>query len=739
MPVININILEDAGFDRKAEPVTLGVPFPKGALKDGDGVRLARDSNVIPCQREITSRWPDGSIRWLLLDFLADANADETVIYCLEYGDHVRAGLKPDRGIEVKSDDGEIMLLNGVMELTLSKGRFAIPDSARLITDSEPIPIVGDNSGTGIHACDSGFTVTLGDDTLNPADFSVDTIEVERSGPIHAVVKMEASAAIGDKIIRHIVRVHVYLNQSLVRIEHVFMNATPRGARYSEEPSILLKKLSYSLGMSSLGESYAIGTDSGELAGSLETNAELAQKSASEYMISVGAEVETGDRSPGWIYVTDGKSGLTAFVKDFWQKFPKTLRLSPNNLAIGLCESQQGEFMDGGEANYNEIILDFCAVNGRSQDIAGKITRLEKPLLAFADPEWYAESGAFGDIGGPHVKYDKIVDRMIDAVISAREQKNEYGFRHYGDWDYSSRYERGWGNLEYDTAHGYLMHLARTGVIGSKRKCLEYARSALLHYREVDIIHAATDDMVLGGPVVHTTDHRCNSPTSSHTWLEGLLEHYYMTGDVRSYEKAVGVGEYLLRNSRRYEGGNVAPRVPGWLLIGLTAIYEATLDKRYMDAAESIVRKALESQRDNGAWVYPHSESPYEPYYIGGKAFMVGILITGLCMYHKLTGDEDVAAAIVRGARWLIHESWCVEKRAFKYIQCAFSKSYSSGVRMIRGIDYAYKISGYEELKVMSEEVCDAWFSGFASTSGFSGRRMAEPLREAPYFLHLIK
>jgi hypothetical protein len=732
MAVIRINVLEDAGCDRKAEPLTLGVPFPEGALEDTYRVRLTRNGNMIPCQREVTSRWPDGSVRWLLLDFLADVNADETAIYHLEYGNGV-ADEGFESHIEVKSDDDKITLLNGAMELTLSKDRFAVPDSVRLISDSEPVPVISRSDS-------SGFTVTVGDDTLSPVDFSVDSIEVERSGPIHAVVKVEASASVGGKSIRHIVRLHVYLNQSFVRMEHVFMNATPRGARYSEEPSILLKTLSCSLSTSFRGSEYEIGRGWGELAGPLETSIELTQKSASEYLlVRRGSDVETGDQSPGWIHVTGDESGVTALVKDFWQKFPKTLRLTSSGLIIGLYESQQGQLMDGGEANCHEMILDFCAGDGWAEDIASNIARFQRPLLAFGDPEWYSESGAFGDIGGPHEKYDKIVDRMIDAVIAAREDKNEYGFKHYGDWDYSNRYERGWGNLEYDTAHGYLMHFARTGMVESKRKCLDYARSALLHYREVDIIHAATDEMVLGGPVVHTTDHRCNSPTPSHTWLEGLLEHYYMTGDVRSYEKAVGVGEYLLRSSSRYEGGNVAPRVPGWLLIGLTAIYEATLDRKYMDAAESIVGEALKSQRDNGAWVYPHSESPYQPYYIGGKAFMVGILLTGLCMYHKLTGDEDAAAGIIRGARWLIHESWCVEKRAFKYIQCAFSKSYSSGVRMIRGIDYAYRLSGYEELKIMSEEVCDAWFSGFASTSGFSGRRMAEPLREVPYFLHLIK
>jgi hypothetical protein len=728
MPLININVSEDSGCGRNTEPVTVGVPFPKGALEDENRVRIVRDGSEIPCQIEVTSRWPDDSVRWLLVDFLADVEAHDTAVYGLEHDVPAKA---PPHAIEVKSDDDRITILNGILELTLSRKTFAVPESVKLTIGAETIPMISPSH-------ESGFAVSVGDGSLEPDDFTVDTVEIERSGPIHAVVRIEASAAVGGKTIRHIVRVHVYLYQSFARIEHVFMNATPRGARYSEEPTIVLKKLCYSLSMSSRKRRYEIGTDHSKLTGLLENSVELMQRSDSEYLVSVGEETETGNRAPGWVYMADDRSGITAFVRDFWQKYPKSLKLSPDNLVIGLYDHPNGQVMDGGEANYHEIILDFCPENGR-QEIPVKVERLEKPLLAFADPEWYADSGVFGHISGPHEKYDKIVDRMIDAVISTREDRKEYGFRNYGDWDYSSRYERGWGNLEYDTAHGFLMHFARTGMASSKRKCVDYARTALLHYREVDIIHQATDDRVLGAPVVHTTDHRRGGPTSSHTWLQGLLEHYYMTGDVRSYEKAVGVGDYLLKDAYRYQGGNVAPRVPGWLLIGLTAIYEATLDRKYMDAADFVIKNALESQRDNGAWVYPHSESPYEPYYMGGKAFMVGILLTGLCMYHELTENEDVADAIVRGARWLIHESWSPDKRAFKYIQCAFSKSYSSGVRMIRAIDYAHKICGYEELKAMAEEVCDAWFTGFAASSGFSGRRMAEPLREAPYFLHLIK
>src|SRR5262249_52581864 len=75
------------------QPVTRGVPFPQGILADPAAVTLLdATGQEVPVQAEALSRWPDGSVRWLLLDF---------VISAITAGDH-RPARRPPEGPDVE-------------------------------------------------------------------------------------------------------------------------------------------------------------------------------------------------------------------------------------------------------------------------------------------------------------------------------------------------------------------------------------------------------------------------------------------------------------------------------------------------------------------------------------------------------------------------------------------------------------------------------------------------------------
>src|SRR5262245_5475074 len=60
-----------APIDIAGQPVTVGVPFPRGALRDLATLRLADDiGKLVPLQTKPLARWSDGSVRWLLIDFI---------------------------------------------------------------------------------------------------------------------------------------------------------------------------------------------------------------------------------------------------------------------------------------------------------------------------------------------------------------------------------------------------------------------------------------------------------------------------------------------------------------------------------------------------------------------------------------------------------------------------------------------------------------------------------------------
>src|SRR5438105_336420 len=66
---------------RRGEPVTVGLPWPRGAIHDDNYFTLiGPDGSSQVLQTQVLDRWPDGGIRWCLFDFLAtwDGVAAET-------------------------------------------------------------------------------------------------------------------------------------------------------------------------------------------------------------------------------------------------------------------------------------------------------------------------------------------------------------------------------------------------------------------------------------------------------------------------------------------------------------------------------------------------------------------------------------------------------------------------------------------------------------------------------------
>src|SRR5262245_49757331 len=102
---------ETAGVVRHAFPSTASVPLPQGRVRSTDALWLETpDNHAALLQARALQRWPDGSVRWLLLDFLADVPADARVTYTLRDGKPAHAAAAPrlrvTRGDSVTLDAG---------------------------------------------------------------------------------------------------------------------------------------------------------------------------------------------------------------------------------------------------------------------------------------------------------------------------------------------------------------------------------------------------------------------------------------------------------------------------------------------------------------------------------------------------------------------------------------------------------------------------------------------------------
>ena len=106
---ISLHVEETAGIRRTRYPVNARVPFPQGALARADQVRLVLDGDAVPAQFAAGSRWPDGSVQWLTVDFNASIGPEETRSYRLEYGPDVAAEAA-GRGLALSEDADAIQV-----------------------------------------------------------------------------------------------------------------------------------------------------------------------------------------------------------------------------------------------------------------------------------------------------------------------------------------------------------------------------------------------------------------------------------------------------------------------------------------------------------------------------------------------------------------------------------------------------------------------------------------------------
>jgi DUF1680 family protein len=248
-----------------------------------------------------------------------------------------------------------------------------------------------------------------------------------------------------------------------------------------------------------------------------------------------------------------------------------------------------------------------------------------------------------------------------------------------------------WANCEYDLAHTAFQQYLRSGNAAYFRRAVQ----AALHVRDVDTIHHSTVmPETVGGPHGHWTHHCVAPPNSGHVWSEGIVEHYWLTGDRRSLEVAEKLGDFLIRLVDRGSHRG-AERAAGWPLIALMGVYRATLKEKYLRAAGKLVDDVVAWQDPvRGAWGTAISE---QPAYEGGTTFMVVILSRGLIRYYEVTGDERVAHAVVRAADWVLDEA--IQTPAGEVPQAFYKQTpHCSHISLIQpeALAYAYALTGDE-------------------------------------------
>ncbi len=642
---ISVTVRGRDGIARHRWPLTVSVPFARGELRPGTAVKVVDEHGIsAPVQARPLVTWPDGTVRWLLLDTQVDLTPRHERHLRVEAG-RAHAATTTVRATE--TDDG-VLIDTGAVRFAVPKKRFAILDALR--------PRGSEKAVTG--AMSAVLVAGIRSGQAQPPA----RLDVIESGPLRVRVELQGTYGNGFD---YLVRVEAYAGQPMVRVWHTFINRFPT-------PYVSIPRLGVELPLAEpLAARYRYGvvgqrTVSGHLTAD---GIRLYQSDNESHAVD---DAKRAGQLAGWLELDGERATIGLAARWMWEQYPQSIAAQRNRLVYNLWAPEADPAKAGvGAAKTHEFVVWAAAQQALP---AGAGQAMARPLLGVVDPIWMARSAALPQAVSPHGPSERFVHKTVEAARRyaqrnaverwddcgavrcdtrglERQRTGAYGMWNWGDWNFrgyrdTTKGTDSWGNLEYDTASVLALTYAASGDADVHDMMIAAAR----HFIDVDTIHAcpARPEWVgMNHPKnpLHFS-FELGGPDLGHTWTQGSVAYYYLTGDGRGLAAARGVADYLVGRVHSVVRGN--PRQWGWPQIALLAVHDATGERRYLDAALAYARAGMRA--------HPAAASTH---------WKLGILADALAYTHAASGDAEIKAWLEQYAQAVVQRKAREDVRAF--------------------------------------------------------------------------
>ncbi|MCH7940173.1 MAG: hypothetical protein IID13_10595, partial [Candidatus Marinimicrobia bacterium] len=386
------------------------------------------------------------------------------------------------------------------------------------------------------------------------------------------------------------------------------------------------------------------------------------------------------NKAAGWADVSDSRWGITVGMRYFFEEYPNEISLNTGDSSLTayfwpsavepMSFTRLNSEIDGGMVDNfaqgltktTELVYNFHAADESQEDLEMKMNYFLNPPVAHAEPEWYANSKAYGSMAPQSTKFaqfERGLEYKFQWMRFNQAWEPWYGMFDYGDrqtYFYNDEWIL-WNNNEPGQDYMRWLHFMRTG----DRDIYLSAEAASRHSMDVDNIHWPADPKYVGDSNysldvweemkkpqgtpylgMGSREGRLHWGTlySAHVWNMGWVANYYLGAYHRGLEVARLTadtylkriwGEHDLRGRRLY--------LSVW---NLAEVYDATKDSRYFDELQDRVQTMLDLQQPQGGSLVLDRYG-YAQVYVSH----------GLARYLQLTGDPDVRTALIRHARWV--------------------------------------------------------------------------------------
>ena len=130
----------------------------------------------------------------------------------------------------------------------------------------------------------------------------------------------------------------------------------------------------------------------------------------------------------------------------------------------------------------------------------------------------------------------------------------------------------------------------------------------------------------------------------------------------------------------------------------------------------------------------PHHCLHPPPRHTGNCAFMVGIMLFGLRLFHQATGDRRIRGLMERGTDMVIRDMWDGKRKEFRYTSCP--TRYSSPAihpLVVSGMAYTYRLTKRKDVGRILRQAMDSCLK--TVRPGMRGDGVSVQMRFVPVIL----
>jgi hypothetical protein len=695
---VALHVREDAGVARTNEPLASGIPLPQGAVRNPAEVRVyGATGKPVPCQaHQLGLSWPDGSLRWVLVQLQASVAAGKEGVYTLKSEPGKPAVLPPER-VSVKEAGDMVEVTTGPLRFAVSRSDFRLPDVLAVRTGpagKQTFASVLDRASLTLRADREAMTpeefkatgrnpkdlwsfgvadtgeVKWGKLQQGPDGKGIDfsamlcgpvNIAIEERGPLRAVLRVERAAEKKEGEVGFVVRLYAYAGKPYVRVEYTlesyeqFTLVQAEGSRQAICNSKHVREFVLRLKPSSQVNGVAFGVNQEQGSGGPIGIRQL----------EPGTDLPGGEHAPGWMTATLSGHTLSLANKWFWEVAPRAIGWDQKagELTLELHPADApgpGYPLAAGRVKTYEFLLGVDVPGEQLSAMA------RNELRAYPDPEYVTGTGA------TH-RFVPLTDarfsRYADYVRKTRELAAKV--RLYGDVDFGDQI--GWNAGErWNGYHGGTHEWFTYYLASGEPELFRIAEQETWHSLDVDTQHWGFLPGCHEAEYARKHDHVCAAEYQGgiKVWCFGETDYYLLTGKRRVLESLRRTASFLLNCGGVANKVYTTERATSLPFLHLAYLYEALGDEAVLAAAFPGAMKSGAGRYRNDS-IGPEASAPYlatlqdisrhfnevyDQHKHTHSSFLASYPGEAFHRYYLLTGDPAGKDGVIKAAKYLYQD-----------------------------------------------------------------------------------